>query len=321
MSARLSRIDYARQTLDFQLWTLDFGALDSVRVPILSFAFRNLREGVFRIMTANATKTDRYRRTEIEEFTQAVLRDGFCILRDHFSTEKINAWREAFMPLLRDHIEREGHIKNRGAARYYVTLPFTQPFADPDFYEDNDILAVVEGLVGADPVLCQLASDTPLLGSDYQDVHRDAPPLFPEWERETPPFQLAVNFPLVDVTPENGPFEVARGTHMITKAEGMRRLESGEVSLDPVTLRAGDVMIRDVRGLHRGTPNRTDVPRPMVVLGYSRRWLFRPEVSIRIPRHALGMLSERARHLLRFNPIVESLDDKSDTEVYQAFAY
>lgn len=272
-------------------------------------------------MTANATKANRYRRTEIEAFTQAALTDGFCILRDHFSTEKINAWREAFMPLLDAHIEREGHIKNRGSARYYVTLPFIEPFADPDFYEDADIIAIVEGLVGADPVLCQLASDTPLLGSDYQDVHRDAPPLFPEWERETPPFQLAVNFPLVDVTPENGPFEVAPGTHMITKAEGMRRLESGEVSLDPVTLRAGDVMIRDVRGLHRGTPNRTDVPRPMVVLGYSRRWLFRPEVSIRIPRHALGTLSERARHLLRFNPVVESLDDKSDAEVYQAFAY
>ncbi|MBB5508233.1 hypothetical protein HDG35_004514 [Paraburkholderia sp. JPY681] len=29
----------------------------------------------------------------------------------------------------------------------------------------------------------------------------------------------------------------------------------------------GDVMIRDVRALHRGTPNRTEAPRPMVVIG------------------------------------------------------
>jgi hypothetical protein len=85
-------------------------------------------------------------------------------------------------------------------------------------------------------------------------------------------------------------------------------------------MRAGDVMIRDVRGLHRGTPNRTGVPRPMVVVGYSRRWLFRPEVSIRVPRAALATLSERARFLLRFNPVVDSPDDGGE-EVYQSFAY
>ncbi len=137
---------------------------------------------------------------------------------------------------------------------------------------------------------------------------------------ETAPFQLAVNFPLVDVTPENGPFEVARATHMLSKEEGLRRIESGASRLEPVLMRAGDVMIRDVRGLHRGTPNRTGEPRPMVVIGYSRRWLFRPEVSIRVPRAALPKLSERARLLLRFNPVVDSIEDDG-TEIYQSFAY
>jgi ectoine hydroxylase-related dioxygenase (phytanoyl-CoA dioxygenase family) len=160
-----------------------------------------------------------------------------------------------------------------------------------------------------------------LLGSEYQDVHRDAPPLFPETGTETPPFQLAVNFPLVDITLENGPMEITRGTHMISKEEGLRRMDSGELKLEPVTMQLGDVMIRDVRGLHRGTPNHTEIPRPMVVIGYSRRWMFRPEVSINIPRATLDTLSERARHLLRFNPIVESLDEKPEVEVYQAFAY
>jgi len=86
-------------------------------------------------------------------------------------------------------------------------------------------------------------------------------------------------------------------------------------------MQLGDVIIRDVRALHRGTPNRTNEPRPMVVIGYSRRWLFRPEVSIRVPQSALANLSERARRMLRFNPVVESLDERPDTEVYQSFAY
>jgi ectoine hydroxylase-related dioxygenase (phytanoyl-CoA dioxygenase family) len=262
----------------------------------------------------------RYGEVEIQGFVRRVLEDGFCVLPEHFARSKMGAWLEAFSPLLERHVEREGHRLNRGPGRYYVTLPFREPFADPAVFEDEDLLAVVRGLVGEDAQFHQLATDTPLLGSDYQDVHRDTPPLFPETGRETPPFQLAVNFPLVDVTEENGPFEVARATHMMPKEEGLRRIESGEVRLEPLTMRAGDVMIRDVRGLHRGTPNRTSEPRPMVVLGYGRRWLFRPEVSIRVPRAALETLSERARRLLRFNPVVESLDEGGE-EVYQSFAY
>lgn len=262
----------------------------------------------------------RYSESEIQEFVGRVLEDGFCVLRGHFARGKMEAWREAFAPLLEGHIEREGDRLNRGPGRYYVTLPFREPFADPEVFEDDDVLAVVEGLVGRDAQFHQLATDTPLLGSEFQDVHRDAPPLFPEWGRETPPFQLAVNFPLVDVCSENGPFEVARATHTLSKDDGLRRIESGEVKLEPLLMKAGDVMIRDVRGLHRGTPNRTGEPRPMVVLGYSRRWLLRPEVSIRVPRAALERFSARARYLLRFNPVVDKLEDESE-EVYQSFAY
>lgn len=263
----------------------------------------------------------RYDRRQVESFTQTVMSEGFCILPEHFAKETLERWRQAFLPMLEEHIAREGDKQNRGPNRYYVTLPFNETFADPAIYEDEDVLAIVDRLVGPDPVMPQLATDTPLLGSDYQDIHRDTPPLFPEIKRETPPFQLAVNFPLVTVTDENGPFEVARGTHLMSKEEGLRRIEAGEIKLEPLTMRLGDVMIRDVRGLHRGTPNRTPEPRPMVVIGYSRRWLFRPEVSIRIPRAMLPMLSERARQMLRFNPIVESPDDVPGTEIYQAFAY
>ena len=106
----------------------------------------------------------------------------------------------------------------------------------------------------------------------------------------------------------------------MSKEEGLQKIESSEIKVEALTMKAGDVMIRDVRGLHRGTPNRTREPRPMVVIGYSRRWLFRPEVSIRVPRAALGTLSERARFLLRFNPVVEAIDDDGE-EVYQSFAY
>lgn len=263
----------------------------------------------------------RYAPDEIETFAARVIDDGHAILRGHLSVDLLQRWAEEFRPLLEAHIAREGHLENRGSARYYVTLPFVEPFADPAIFADPDLLAISMRLVGEDMTMVQLATDSPMRGSDYQEIHRDTRSLFPEWGVETPPYQLAINFPLVDVTPENGPFEVAAGTHMVTKAEGMRLIESGERPLEPVLLKLGDVMIRDVRHLHRGTPNRTDEPRPMCVIGYSRRWLFRPEVSITIPRATWNRLGERERALLRYNPIVESLDDAGPGERYQAFAY
>ncbi|HEY8004808.1 MAG TPA: phytanoyl-CoA dioxygenase family protein [Phenylobacterium sp.] len=244
------------------------------------------------------------------------------VLRGLIPVATIDAWNQAFQPLLKAAVAREGDNPNRGAHRHYVTLPFQDLWADPQIVDNDAVMAIVEELVGADGAMCQLASDTPSLGSEHQDLHRDTQLLFPESGAETPPYQLAVNFPLVDVTGENGPMEYAPGTHMTSKAEGMRRIESGEVALLAAHMARGDVMIRDVRHIHRGTPNRTAIPRPMVVIGYSRRWLFRPEVSIRVPAEVLVSLPERARRWLRFNPVFETKAEAArQEESYRAFAY
>ena len=92
---------------------------------------------------------------------------------------------------------------------------------------------------------------------------------YPESGAETSPYKHAINSPLVDATQANSPTEIAAGTHEQTNAIGLQRLARGEVTLTPVEMQVGDVMIRAVRGLHRGTPNTTHEPRPMVVIGYS----------------------------------------------------
>jgi hypothetical protein len=81
-------------------------------------------------------------------------------------------------------------------------------------------------------------------------------------------------------------------------------------------------MIRDVRHIHRGTPNRSSTPRPMVVIGYSRRWLHRPEVHIRVPRQVLTELPARAQRQLRFNPVFDTVAEAAGApETYREFAY
>ena len=259
---------------------------------------------------------------EARAHADEVRETSVTILRGLIPTATIDAWTAAFQPLLADAVAREGDDPNRGPERYYVTLPFQDIWADPGIVDNDAIMAVVEELVGADGVMCQLASDTPLLGSTHQDLHRDTQLLFPESGAETPPYQLAVNFPLVDVTDANGPMEFAAGTHMTSKAEGMARIASGEAPLIRADMARGDVMIRDVRHIHRGTPNPSHTPRPMVVIGYSRRWLYRPEVQIRVPRPVLETLPERARRWLRFNPVFDTVAEAiAGEETYREFAY
>ncbi|KXU92467.1 phytanoyl-CoA dioxygenase [Caballeronia megalochromosomata] len=264
----------------------------------------------------------KYDESTRDALAEAFERDGFVLLRDHFPRATLDAWRDAFAPLLQPHVDaaREASTSgNRGPGRYYVTLPFEGEFADPSIFCDEDIVAIVERVAGRDPVMCQLATDTPVLGSVYQDWHRDTPPLFDD-QPETPSFQLAVNFPLVDVDERNGPLETTRGTHRMSRDEALAGLEAGRFAAELVPMKVGDVMVRDVRGLHRGTPNLTGEPRPMVVIGYSRAWYFRPEVHIDVPRDVFAELPARARRLLRFNPWVEKTARTFD-ESYRQFAY
>lgn len=264
----------------------------------------------------------RYTAAEHDAFARDFNRDSLVILRDHIPREKLARWAEAFKPLLKAQVAKDQDNPNRGAERFYVTLPFQGLFADAEIYEDRDLLAIVERVAGPEPVLCQLATDTPLKGSDYQAWHADTPALFPEWKNnDTPSFQIAVNFALCDVTDANGPFETTLGTHRMNKEEAMAGLASGAIAQHRLPMAMGDVMIRDVRAVHRGTPNTTAEPRPMVVLGYSRRWLHRPEVQIRVPQSSWNELSPVGRSLLRFNPVVPDEQAVTAQEKYISFAY
>jgi hypothetical protein len=261
----------------------------------------------------------KYTAEEIQAFADTVRQDGFCILRGHFPVELVHEWRRAFDPLMDERIAN-GTASARGPNRYYISLPFKLPFADTAVYEDEDILAILDDLADGDLVMPELATDTPLKGSDYQVIHRDhslRSPDLPELDASQP-FQFAVNFPLIDVTEENGPFEIVQGSHSLEDAVADEMVRSGEAEskLKPLLMKAGDVMLRDVRGLHRGTPNHTDTPRTMVVVGYNRSGHKRPQLKINIPRDEWERLSERGRELLRVNPIVNSLEEADISEAY-----
>ena len=250
---------------------------------------------------------------ELDRLAEDLNRDGICILRGVFERSFIEEWARAFDTLFKERQNRPGGLAPREQARFYLTLPWVKPFADERVFANPDILGVIDRVFTQEYEMVQLGVDTPLLGSDYQETHSDIRPLFTD-TFVTPLYALAVNIPLVDVTEENGPFQMARGTHLISRQEGLSKIESGEIPLESFPLEIGDAVIRTPLALHRGSPNRTDKPRPMVVMGYVMHWLKTPKVDLTVSRDYYESLRPELQNFLRCN-VVEQLEDKGETYI------
>ena len=255
---------------------------------------------------------------ELDAFADALNRDGICVIRGLIPEETIARWKRAFDELYELRSRMPGGLAPRGKARHYLTLPWAEPFADPAVFANPTVLGVLDRVFAQEYVMVQLGADVAGPGAEYQEVHRDYRPLFTD-DFVTPLYALAVNFPLVEVTELNGPFRMARGTHVLPRDEGLARIESGENPLESFLAQPGDVTIRTPLALHLGTPNVTDAPRPMVVMGYVMHWLHTANVELNVPRAFYETLPQEQQELLRCNVVDELDTDVSET--YVKFAY
>ena len=254
---------------------------------------------------------------DLDRLAADLVRDGICTIPGLIPHEKVERWRDAYDALVRERAAVPGGLAPRGAGRHYVTLPWVDPFADREVFANPTILGVIERVFAQEYVLVQLGADTAGPGSEYQEIHRDYRPLFDDTV-VTPLYGLAVNFPLVEVTPDNGPFEMARGTHVLPRDVGLAKIESREPTLEQFLAQPGDVTIRTPLALHRGTPNRTEEPRPVIVLGYVMHWLHTPKVELNVLRALYEGWPQEVRQLLRCN-VVDELEHGSETYVEFAF--
>jgi hypothetical protein len=214
--------------------------------------------------------TDSY---DFEAAREALHTDGITACRGAFSREWVTQLREDVDVAFEEARGREGGAVGRGTQRWYVEV---HPQAFRGFVDLVDhpwVRGVCEAVLGTDYQVVELGFDTPFPGAQVQPWHRDFPsPRETRGERRLT--SLAFNLTTVDTTDEMGPFEVAPGTQWDPGEgfdHGMFPPQSRYPELEALAIRKypqmGDVSVRSALTLHRGTPNRSEVSRPVVVLG------------------------------------------------------
>jgi Phytanoyl-CoA dioxygenase (PhyH) len=239
---------------------------------------------------------------QVQFMADQIRLNGYTIVEDALPLGLIDRLRDRFDVLLEE--RRRADPPNRGANRYQMYLPFEPPFADPLVYEHPAVMRILERLMGPDLICTYLASDTPLPGSDYQQVHSDTRLLFPETTLSLPCYGLVANIPLVDFSEENGSMEIwPGGTHLMPGRMDLK-VHAPQMPSIRLSIRAGSILMRDLRMWHRGTPNRSNRSRPNLALVYTRPWYRFEQRPILIPRSAYDALPERTQAMFRFNTII-----------------
>lgn len=236
---------------------------------------------------------------EVQDRVRQVHDVGYTILEGCLPKDIVETVARAFAPIYDGHRDIIRTNPNRGPMRHYIALPFDVPFYQSAIHANRDVIAIVKAILGEDVRLTRYATDTPSRGSVYQEWHGDVDVLFPEEpDYVPPPAVITVNFPLVDVNVENGPLEVADGTHRLPFQATRDQIERGEISYKPLCMKVGDVLIRDPRCVHRGTPNNSDTPRQVAAFVYQRRWYRIQAHHRRFPSHLYDKLSQEEQKLL-----------------------
>ena len=238
---------------------------------------------------------------ELQPSLAGLARSGFCVLKQTLPIPRIQVAHKAFRPHLEAHLATQA--PNRGASRHFIPLPFTRPIFHPDLFFQPPILEIIHQTLGDRAVADQWGCDVPTHGSHFQEPHADyARPLFAEQPHlSLPPYMLVASFGLVPIHSENGALEIAPGTHRLPRIQAQAAVASGEIPLHPIALELGDVLIRHPWTLHRGTPNRTPEPRPLLSIRWVRRWYEdHSRETLPIPRPVWDALPASQRARLRF---------------------
>lgn len=199
--------------------------------------------------------------------------DGIIGLKGAFAPEFAEALYEDIMVLFGDAMAVPKGTLPRGPERYYVEV---QPERIRGFVEIAThpwFVAVCDAALTKDYRIVETGFDIPFPGAADQPWHRDfkSPDATLKERRLN---SLAFNLTAVDTKPEHGPFEIAPGTQWDDIPDARDGMFPPRERWDRYIARAvqklpqrGDISARSALTIHRGTANRSNAARPVLVVG------------------------------------------------------
>jgi hypothetical protein len=244
--------------------------------------------------------------------------DGIIACRGAFTQEWVARLKEDIETLFAEARARPGGALERGPCRYYVEVHPERIRGFVELVTHPWVKAVCRAVLGEGYKVVEAGFDIPFPGAMHQPWHRD----FPAPEATLAGRRLnslAFNLTTVDVTEEIGPFEIAPGTQwddlagddpMFPSKERYPRYEARAQRKLP---KVGDISARSALTIHRGTANRSQLSRPVFVLGVDAADARNAEKhDLQVTRRYWEGLPEEVRAHLTCR-VVDSLED-----IYQA---
>ena len=170
-------------------------------------------------------------------------------------------------------LKRPGGAVGRGPKRYYVEIHPEDISGFLELISHPWVVAVCEAVLGPDYKIVEIGFDVPGPGAMHQPWHRDfpAPDATMKGRRLN---SLAFNLTAVDTRPEHGAFEIAPGTQWDELSDCKDRMFPPRERWPRYIARSqsklaqmGDISARSALTIHRGTANRSDEWRPVLVVG------------------------------------------------------
>ncbi|HVL79764.1 MAG TPA: phytanoyl-CoA dioxygenase family protein [Sphingomicrobium sp.] len=198
--------------------------------------------------------------------------DGIIGFKGAFSREWADAMHEDILALYEEARAVAGGALPRGPQRFYVEVQPERVRGFVDIATHPWFVAVCEAVLGPDYKIVEVGFDIPFPGAADQPWHRDFPS--PEATLKGRRLNsLAFNLTAVDTRPEHGPFEIALGTQWDDIAGAKDGMFPDKSLWDRYISRAarklpqrGDISARSALTIHRGTANKSNEARPVLVV-------------------------------------------------------
>jgi Phytanoyl-CoA dioxygenase (PhyH) len=199
--------------------------------------------------------------------------DGIIALKGAFSRRWVERMHADVMALFEAAMQVPGGALPRGPERWYVEVQPERISGFVDIATHPWFVAVCAAVLGPDYRIVEVGFDIPFPGAADQPWHRDfkAPEATTKERRLN---SLAFNLTCVDTKPEHGAFEIAPGTQWDDLSDCPNEMFPPEERWPRYVARAqrklpqaGDISARSALTIHRGTANRSNESRPVLVVG------------------------------------------------------